>query len=219
MSKEDFHDRPDYKDDLSAFEQQLRSIDPTPPQTAWQDVSPMLEQSHRVSANSARVAPPSSTARWLRIVTHSAAILIGIGIGALWMMLQPPIATAPQVGIEQSQQTIEQEPVDAAPKSSAVQHLANQEFDQRRHRMSAPFGYRNVGSGPLTPLAREIESRPSHRMPHDVRPVVLEDPAATFEPTVSDKPMSAPELMREMLNKLAHLPSPHDKEVGNVLSL
>lgn len=194
MTKEEFHYRGDNENELDAFEQQLRSIKPTPPKMQWQDMPQMPERQPTLSASSRTSAAPvaHSTTRWLRIATHAAATLIGIGIGAICVLaLQPEVvATQPDnVDPAPSQFAMEQERPDAAPTYSPVQQSV------RRWQFQT--------SWPLTPLTGSIEPWPRHRLPNDLLPVSLETPAATFEPDQLGKPMSAPELMREMLNKQA----------------
>jgi hypothetical protein len=97
----------------------------------------------------------------------------------------------------------------AAPKNSVVlkQQASGEEFQTSRYRVLDEFRYPNAGLSPLTPLAVEIDARPWRRSPQDFVPVPSNDAATTPEPMVGDQPKSAPELMREMLNGIASLPS------------
>ncbi len=203
MTKEDFQFRHDNQSDLSdldAFEQRLRSVKPAPPQTAWDD----LPLSHEQQKASTVANPGTAPAHWPRIATHAAATLIGVGIGVICMlMLRPAVAMLPPNESAPQQVAVEQQLPDAAPKYTPVRPpIRRREFQ---------------ASWPLTPLARDIEFRPWRRTPRNIRPVLFEESTSTSEADQLDKPMSAHELMRELLNSQANLPSSHNQNFSNSL--
>lgn len=210
MNKKHFHERNEDIGDISAFEQQLRSTAPTPPKTAWDDMRQLLEQQQTMSVRSSHVPAVRSTARWLRVLTHSAAALIGIGIGVTWvLMLQPAVAKAPLIEAEPMRQvSSEQDRTDVAPKNTANRQMVRMDAHDSQGRILSMFGNQNIVSlplTPLTPLPRDAASRSQRRIPRDLSPMSPVESETTFEPTASDNPMSAPELMREMLNGVAQM--------------
>ena len=203
---------------LSPFEQQLRSIEPTPPQTAWQDIAESLEAQPKVGPSI--LASPRQVPGWQRFATHAAATLIGVGLGAVLMvMLQSssttPVAVTP-VDVEPTQQVAaEQESFKL--DDSASNQLTNQQQFSRPQRLMPPMNRnQTIRSWTLTPLARDIDSRPWERISYEQRPAVDEDSSATPMPETSDKPMSAPELLRQMLKDQAHWRSGRGVESGSM---
>lgn len=213
MTKEDFYRRDDL-DDLSDFEGQLRSITPAPPQTDWWEMAELLKQpqKNRLLSGVSRKRTPSGrpTNRWHRLATHSAATLVGVGIGAvLVLMLRPAGATAPTINNEAFQPAIvSQDWPKSPPRTMSIQQPVDSEaLPSTRYRMLSRFEYRNAGASPLTPLSGRIDARTRPRNLKDINAWLPDDSTEASEPIVADQPKSAPELMRELLNGMAHLSS------------
>ena len=207
MSERDFHDESKARE-FSAFEEKLRAVEPSPPQTDWCEVAQLIEQSQKVVANSNRESSSSSTLYrnkdWLKVATHAAATLLGISIGVLWMLAMPPTAGS-SLAIDPEPRTerrvVEEDIPAPAPGDVAPQELANRpKLDESKARSLSGLANRIAGQGPMTPMTRTIESRPRHPVAYEFRPVSLEENVGSSKPSRLDNPMSAPELIRELLN-------------------
>ena len=191
---------------LSPFEQQLRSVKPAPPHTAWQDIAESLEAQPKVGPSI--LASPRQVSGWLRIATHAAATLIGVGMGAVLMVMLQSASTMPAaatpVEVEPTQQVAAEQESSKLDDSASNQLTSQQQFSRPQRLIPSIDGNRTMRSWTLTPLARDIDSRPWERISYEQRPTVDEDSSATPMPDSMDKPMSAPELLRQMLKDQAH---------------
>lgn len=206
MSKQHDQDHSAEGSGLSPFEQQLYSVKPVPSQTEWQEIAQLLEPQSKVG--SSILASRRQVPGWQRIATHAAATLIGVGLGAaLMVMLQPPIATTAataSVDVEVTHQIAAEPERSKSDQAASNQIVRQQEFENDRYLMPPMNRNQTMRWWTLTPLVRDINSRPWGRISYEQRPTVDEDSSATPMPTASDKPMSAPELLRQMLKDQAH---------------
>lgn len=256
MSEKQFYDHADDGVELSAFEQQLRSIDPAPPENDWhrvlqaagsglgaesgadqttQDAQARNEASNKAVVTSAlrskHVASKQSATGLWRIATHSAATLIGVGMGmaigvaiaggweiAFWEIASPSAVAkdpasdvvSPDAAAFSRDAAIARKPPVAVETNSASRQLANNnEVETERYRLSSKTSDRDIGSFPLTPLAplaSEFNPRHWRNVPPEMDALPTGEPV-TSNPATFDEPKSAPELMREMLKGIASLRS------------
>ena len=114
-----------------------------------------------------------------------------------------PAAVTP-VDVEPTQQAAAEQESFKLDDSASNQIISQQQFSRPQRLIPSINGNRTMRSWTLTPLARDIDSRPWGRISYEQRPMVDEDSSATPMPAASDKPMSAPELLRQMLKDQAH---------------
>ena len=176
----------------SDFERQLREFQPVAPHTSWDDIEASLSTCPRILSQ----RPQPLLLR--KMATHAAATLMGIGIGAVVMlMLNTDVATDTIHDAEVAEQSSstpdnsENLQVSALAVSDDVQPRS---FAVASRRRMSP-----VGRSPLTPMDWDIESR-------DWRNVSYDRLSSNVEPvssTSSDvcKPMTAPQLLRELLDE------------------
>lgn len=202
MSKQHDQDHSAEGSGLSPFEQQLRSVTPAPPQTEWQEIAQLLKPQSKVTTSAPQVSG------WQRIATHAAATLIGVGLGAVLMVMLQPATTTPaaatSVDVEVTQQIAAEPERSKSDQAASNQIVRQQEFENDRYLMPPMNRNQTMRWWTLTPLVRDINSRPWGRISYEQQPTVDEDSSATPMPAVPDKPMSAPELLRQMLKDQAH---------------
>ena len=87
MSPTDQNDSQDSDKEVAAFEQQLRSICPSPPAQSWSSVADAIEASHDQPAVVANVKPQTSA--WRPLVSHSITAILGAAIGVAVMLALP----------------------------------------------------------------------------------------------------------------------------------
>lgn len=203
MSKEDIQ-HPFGDDELKKFEQQLRLVKPVPPQSKWQGSSGLPEPQANVRLSTANQASLSN-AHWHRLASHAAAVLIGIGIGAIFMlMLQVSNATSNTTvsGFGPAEQ--KENGGDASRASSSdLQFASERELEKQRFRKWATFSNRTSDSSPLTPFTRVSDSQSWQSSSHARRPVSLQKHSSPTEQDSFDKSKSAHELMCELLKEHA----------------
>ena len=187
----------DSDDDLDAFEQQLRGISPAPPSTTWESLAATLPMTERAAV---RRAPAP---RWPRIVSHAAATMVGVGIGAVAMLMLHSAATidpaadgeiAQQVE-ESSTQTPELVFEDALPPI----RRQNVVYRASGNRIIRPWPVESV-----TPL-NVLRPRRSEWI-NTSRPADEEqtgDPTTPWPTLEPDDPLAAPRLMEQLLNELS----------------
>ena len=205
MSEQHDRDHSAEGNGLSPFEQQLRSIEPTSPQAAWRDIAASLEAQPKVGPSI--LASPRQVPGWQRIATHAAATLIGVGLGAVLMVMLQSSSTTPAavtpVDVEPTQPVAARQEKSKLDDPASNQLTNQQQFSRPQRLLPSINGNRTMRSWTFTPLARDIDSRPWERISYEQRPVVDEESSASPLPDSTDKPMSAPELLRQMLKDQA----------------
>ena len=87
MNHLDQDESPDWKDDIDAFEDQLRSLRPTPPARSWNSMSESIETTLGRTSADHSISPATSV--WRPIISHSITAAIGLAVGVAVMLLQP----------------------------------------------------------------------------------------------------------------------------------
>ena len=158
MNHFDPDESPDRNNDIDAFEQQLRSLRPTPPTQSWDSAAESMEPPDDLPA---LVSSPVRAASWWRsVVSHSltAAAGLAVGIGVM-VASQPKLANQTNsVGTANDQPSAQGQGIDSTHQSLAgttrTAPLAEDSGDSwkpmeprwRTHR----FSQANMNSGPLT---------------------------------------------------------------------
>ena len=190
--------------ELQKFEQKLRSIAPSLPQTSWEDIpiptkSPPI--SKRLNPDEMDNRTIRSSNRWLQLLTHATAILIGIGLGALWMSNARTAAATSTVALKpERDKTVSKEP----PKTENPNSESN-----RRNKNGGVANQPNLGSS--MPTQQDFDSRSIISVTrimnaYPLQPRRIEYPPKPVElPSIpphnsADQPKSAFELMRELLD-------------------
>jgi len=78
----------DWKNDIDAFENQLRLLRPTPPARSWSSMSESMETALDQTPADLSIAPATSV--WRPVISHSITAAIGLAVGVAVMLLQPP---------------------------------------------------------------------------------------------------------------------------------
>jgi hypothetical protein len=204
-------DHPEEGQGLSDFERQLRSIKPSPPQTQWEDIAMELNPKMDADSHIDSTLKPASvtgtaTTHLLRFASHAAAVLIGVAIGIAAMAVQQPAATTVVRADETLTVNIKNDSVAAVPNDSETDHSSVEpepEFHQEQRFFAD--GKPNSRYWPLTPMARGIDSQAWKHVSHLRPPSTAEQSIIPVVDSVSDKPMSAQELLRELLQEQASL--------------
>ena len=190
--------------ELNTFEQKLRSIAPSLPQTSWEDIPiPAKPPSISNRLKSDEIDNPTirSSNRWLQLLTHATAILIGIGLGALWMSNARSADATSTVALKPES---DMPPGNEAPKTAPPNSESN-----RRNKNAGVANQPNLGS--RRPEQRDFDSRSIISVTrimnaYPLQPRRIEYPPEPIElPSIpphnsTDQPKSALELMRELLD-------------------
>ena len=87
MNHFDQDESPDWKDDFDAFENQLRSLRPTPPARSWNSMSESMETRLGQTLPDLSITPATSV--WRPIISHSVTAALGLAVGVAVMLMQP----------------------------------------------------------------------------------------------------------------------------------
>ena len=128
MSPIDQNDSQDSDKEVVAFEQQLRSICPSPPAQSWSSVADAIEASLDQPTVVANVKPLTSA--WRSLVSHSITTAIGAAIGVAVMLALPQNDSV-------SNQTAIPLPAASSAGDFGTQHnLADEQPDKQSHHAS-----------------------------------------------------------------------------------
>ena len=194
MNDNRFHDSFDRlgREAPSDFERQLREFQPVAPHTSWDDIEASLSTGPKVSIQ--RPQP----LLWRKMATHAAATLVGIGIGAV-VMLMLNAEGANDVNHDAGVAAQSVSPLDSSENLQVITQTVADEVQPRSFAVAGRGRMNAVRRGPLTPMDWDIESR-------DWRNVSYDRLSSNAEPTSLDpsdvcQPMTAPQLLRELLDE------------------
>lgn len=159
MKDIDHDESQDSNEDADAFEQQLRSLRPSPPTQSWSSIAESIEATLDQPAVVPNVQP--ATSAWRSVVSHSITAAIGLALGVALMLTLPrdnSISTQPAIPPADANavQLVDQQDTDmkagvnrTAPKSVATMESSHMEDqhpaqDWRSHRLRTA-----LRSGPL----------------------------------------------------------------------
>ncbi len=87
MNHLDQDESPDWKDDIGAFENQLRSLRPAPPIRSWDSMCEAIETTLDQTVTKHSIF--SATSVWRPIFSHAVTATIGLAVGVAVMLVQP----------------------------------------------------------------------------------------------------------------------------------
>ena len=109
--------------EVAAFEQQLRSIRPSPPAQSWSSIADSIEASLDQPTVVANIKP--TTSAWRPLFSHSITAAIGVLIGAALML------TPPQKNSASSQTEIPPTELNSAGDFASQRNLADEQRNER----------------------------------------------------------------------------------------
>jgi hypothetical protein len=207
---------PDWNDDVDAFENQLRSLCPTPPARTWSSVSDSIETSINQAPTDFDIAPSPATSMWTPIISHSITAAIGLAFGVALMWMQMPSDN--QVANDQSPaEPTKAQAIAAESKTQDTALIAdkassNHRSQPKQTQPSHRFGRTNWNSTTLRVFGSTnkrlasgrdwmMESNADQRLS---QPENSDEIEADYKPI--DKPVLSPGSFRRILDDLTCLP-------------